>query len=176
MLHDGLEYLYHTIPSKEFDVHTNTTTLIVMTLTDLLGQFPERIMIPTIHALGIISINRTYGTGVHLIGLNNNPKYADDDFMYPDIFFDHDIEHSLGRKIDNSKIPAHFQRRLGNLPKTHRELVETIYFELTHEKRGMLTDNIKAIKALITDIRGNTLFTKLILEVHEELGLNDISN
>ena len=49
----------------------------------LINSFPKRIIIPTIQPLGIISINNTHGTGVHLIGLNKAQASADRRTMYP---------------------------------------------------------------------------------------------
>ena len=70
----------------------------------MMDQFPERVLIPTIQGLGKISINNTYGTGVHLIGLSNRFQTADGKWLSPFLFFDHDMEHALSTDIDQSQM------------------------------------------------------------------------
>ena len=104
------------------------------------NHFPERIMLPTIHDLRVIDFNRTYGTGVHLIGLNNDSMHADNTLMSPFYFFIHDITHSLIHHDDDSFIRAtgfesydnaHVQ--LEKLPEILRTFIDESYFEFTHE-------------------------------------------
>ena len=129
-------------------------------LITLLNQFPERIMIPTIHDLGIIPINKSYGTGVHLIGLNNKLTRADNQSMDPYNFFMHDVvNHAIHRKISDPQLLIHLQYKLEKLPKFRRQPAEYIYFEVTHEEVDKLT-NLKDI----TSIR--KIITKLINEHH----------
>ena len=142
--HSELERLYKKLSLlnykkyKRSDLHHYYRPIYNMIA--LLNQFPNQIMIPTIHKLGLISINRTYGTGVHLIGLNNNSIEADNDTMNSYKFFMHDIAHALNRGIDHSQFFIHFQKRLESLSRIQREAVEYVYFELTHERRITLKE------------------------------------
>ena len=126
---DGLEEFYAKFEKSDQQGFWS----YILNAIDLLNRFPERIMIPTIHNLGIMSINKLYGTGVHLIGLNGDYVYADEYRMYPDRFFYHDIEHASSMDIDNSQLLLYFQQKLTGLPKYQRKAVEYIFFELTFE-------------------------------------------
>ena len=101
----------------------------------LFNQFPVRIMLPTIHDLGIMSINKTYGNGVHLIGLEKDVIRADGEWMSPFRFFIHDISHASSRHIDEPQAFNQFQNNLESfsLSTLVRELIEKLYFELAHE-------------------------------------------
>ena len=141
---EALEELYVILKKKKRKnillEKTGNTGEIILELVNLLNSFPKAVLIPTKHSLGIIPINKTYGTGVHLIGLNNKPTRADGILMQPNEFFLHDIEHTLYRDIDNSQFLTHLKRKLRNLKKPQREAVEYIYFELTHESVVVLKD------------------------------------
>ena len=129
-------------------------------LITLLNQFPERIMIPTRQDLGIIPINKSYGTGVHFIGLNNKLTRADNQSMDPYNFFMHDVaNHAIHRKVSDPQLLIHLQYKLEKLLKFRRQPAEYIYFEVTHEKADKLT-HLKDI----TSIR--KIITKLINEHH----------
>ena len=97
--------------------------------TFLLDNFPKRILIPTIQNLGYIAINETYGTGVHLIGLVNDKRFD----MLPIDFILHDIDHARFRNIDRSQIAKRVMLKKASLPKPHRELIEFMFFDATHE-------------------------------------------
>ena len=92
---------------------------------NLLHDFPRIIMIPTIHDdLGIMSINKAYGTGVVFFNLKRTPhSYR---YFINQLFFNGFVY------IDNSKIRTHFQSMLGRLTKPQREVVEFIYFDTTN--------------------------------------------
>ena len=102
---------------------------------ELFHQFPERIMLPTIHDLGFMSINKTYGNGVHLVGLEKDMTRADGQPMSPFKFFMHDISHASSRNIDDPQSFNQFQDNLESLSlsKIVREFIEKLYFELAHE-------------------------------------------
>ena len=152
---EELEELYVILKKKKRKnillEETGNTGEIILELVSLLNSFPEAVLIPTIHDLGIIPINKTYGTGVHLIGLNNKPTHADGILMQPNEFFLHDIEYTLYRDIDNSQFLTHLTHNLRNLKKPQREPVEYIYFELTHEAVVVLKNltNIQHIRNVI---------------------------
>ncbi len=107
---------------------------------NLLHDFPRRIMIPTIYDLGIMSINRTYGTGVHLIGLSKKSygSYFSGDFNY--VFFLRNINESIMMDIDNSQMVTHFQSMLAGLTPLQRENVEIAYFGATYLSERSLED------------------------------------
>ena len=107
----------------------------------LISQFPKRIMIPTIHNLGTISINRTYGMGVHLIGLVNQPTEADAETMSSFAFFLHDLDHSSTMDIDDPQVFIDIQNKLERFPIWERELIEEWYFEHTHERKRKIDIN-----------------------------------
>ena len=103
---------------------------------EVFNAFPKKIMLPTIHPLGITSLNNTHGTGVHLIGLNNKFVPADDQDMSPYRFFIHDIQHAL-QQVPLSNIDLllarYVLRQIANFPKPQREALEYIFFDETHE-------------------------------------------
>ena len=107
----------------------------------LISQFPKRIMIPTIHNLGTISINRTYGMGVHLIGLVNQPTEADAETISSFAFFLHDLDHSSTMDIDDPQVFIDIQNKLERFPIWERELIEEWYFEHTHERKRKIDIN-----------------------------------
>lgn len=141
---EELEELYVILKKKKRKnlllEETGLTGDLILQMVDLSNNFPEAVLIPTKHDLGIIPINKTHGTGMHLIGLNNNLIHADEQDMYPDQFFLHDIEHTLYKYIDNSQFLTYLKRKLRNLKKPQREAAEYIYFEVTHERVYMLKD------------------------------------
>ncbi len=162
----------------------------------LLDKFPERIMIPTIHNLGIMSINKVYGTGIHLIGLRNRPTINMDRIKdaSPGLFFWHDIFHILKEDVNDSpEFLSRFQQKLVGLPRYQRKLVESIYLQLTYElrlslKEGEETFIIKGrrfpiirppsnfllrLVLLVKDAYGLEQFWRLISEVSQELALSD---
>ena len=108
------------------------------------NQFPKKIIIPTIQGdFGIISSNRTYGTGVHLIGLINNSIQVHQTFLSPIGFLRHDLSHADGLMDKNPIFTNFFIHKLMNLPKPQRERVELILYELTHEYNHQLSEMIK---------------------------------
>ena len=70
---DELEYFYKNWATG-YDCYSSVYLRHVCVFLD---GFPKRILIPTINNLGIMSINKTYGTGMHLIGLRNDLTKAD---------------------------------------------------------------------------------------------------
>ena len=128
--------------------------LAIYSLIDLLDQFPQRILIPIRHNLGIMPINKMYGTGVHLIGLNNQPIKFHNRTMNPYSFFLHDINHALYRKVDNSQILKRLQQKLEGLSGFRKKAVEYIYFEVTHENAHKLEslEHLGDIKKIITSL------------------------
>ena len=116
----------------------------------LVHSFPEEIIIPTIHNLGIMSINNTHGTGVHFIGLNNNPFSADRREMYPDHFFQHDIQHNIDLKhidnIDDLQLTRYVRHKIAALPRLQREVLEYIFFGITHEDGFTLREYFTDVK------------------------------
>ena len=106
----------------------------------LINSFPEKIIIPTIQYLGIIPINSTYGTGVHLIGLSNQFQTADNQWMSPFAFFRHDLQHAVLISVDQSPIAKRVMRQIRNLQKPQRERIEYLFFEFTHESTYTLNE------------------------------------
>ena len=91
---------------------------------NLLHDFPRIIIIPTIHDdLGIMSINKAYGTGVVFVNLDRT-QYSYRNFLMK-------LYLNVSVYIDNSQIRTHFQSMLGRLTKPQREMVELIYFYAT---------------------------------------------
>ena len=113
---------------------------VAFKFVNLLHDFPRRIMIPTIYDLGIMSINRTYGTGVHLIGLNKKSYggYFSGDYNYT--FFLGNINDIIMMDIDNSQMVTHFQSMLAGLTPLQREKVEIAYFGATRLSERSLED------------------------------------
>ena len=110
----------------------------------IFNRFPERMMIPTRHDLNADDFNKTYGTGVHLIGLNNDSMHADDRPMPPFEFFLHDIGHSVTHHNDdffalsfsryaNYASYTNLDTQLENLPELLRPFMQELYFKFTHE-------------------------------------------
>lgn len=121
MTHDGIKKFWNRYDSvKKFWERRGPS--------DLLNDFPKRILIPTIQDLSKMAINETYGTGVHLIGLVN-----DDLLMSPIDFTLHDIFHATKRDIDMSEMAKRVMLKKANLPRHQRVPVEWIFFDLTHE-------------------------------------------
>ena len=101
----------------------------------LIDSFPERVIIPTKHQLGQVSINETHGTGVHFVGLNNKPIPADGTNMHPYQFFLHDIAHAYqAQDIDNPQLAAYVRQEINRLPKPQRQVLWYIFYEITYEK------------------------------------------
>ena len=99
-------------------------------------QFPQIIMMPTIENsgyLGMMPFNRTSGTGVHLIGLSNNPMSVHQEELSPFEFLYHDMRHAEIAQMDASPFVDFLIYKITNLPKPQRERVEFVFFELTHE-------------------------------------------
>ena len=151
---EDIERLYKKLELLDYKKGDNLYDyyLSIYNIISLLNQFPERIMIPTIHDLGRMSINRTNGTGVHLIGLNNRLVQADNRYMLPYKYFLHDGDHAILRAIDDPQILMRIQLRLDNLSRQQREPVEYIYFEVDHENilRGLR--DIANIREIIKEL------------------------
>ena len=131
-----LEYFYRNSAEYERYTYDYYTRSDIEKISFLLDSFPKQIMIPTIRNLGVLSINKPYGMGVHFVGLKNDFIYVDRLFMYPDMFFWHDIFHIRKENFnDPPRFLFHFQQRLATLPKYQRKVVEHINFQLTHELR-----------------------------------------
>ena len=127
-----LESIYnkHSV-SKEMNEDNDLNLLF-----RLINAFPEKIMIPIVYDLGIISINTTYGTGVSFIRLKSDPTDIKGNLMYPDDIFIYDVHNYIANKnIDNKSQLFHpyFQRKLRTLTIPEREAVEYIYFQLNYE-------------------------------------------
>ena len=133
-----LEFVYNTGRlSIEEVIEDNGLSFLLRSIQ----EFPDRIMIPTTHNLGIISINKLYHSGISLIRLRNRPIDVEGARTYPDNYFIYDINHhiSSGRVDDRSQyFNFYFQRKLGELAKLEREMVEHIYFKLTYEDFSFL--------------------------------------
>ena len=130
-------YRYGSIEEINDDDGSNVLFNSVEDFSALVNEFPKRIMIPTVYDLGISSINKTYGTSVHLIRLNKEPVDVNDNPIYPDDFFLLDVyDHALNREVDNQLqfFRSYFLQKLEALTKPEREAVEYIYFNLTHEE------------------------------------------
>lgn len=138
--------------------------------TPIIGEFPERILIPTIQDLGYMAINETHGTGVHLIGLTNS--------LEPVLFWLHDLGHALQRRIDRSQMARIFMQKRARLPRHQREPVEWIFFNLTHEQSHTVFELYYHIESqVIKDIsteEDRRLFKKLLRESFWESGLSYI--
>ena len=113
-------------------------------------QFPKKILIPIMKGnLGIMSINRTYGTRVHLIGLVNTAIEVHDTLLSPIRFFRHDLSHADGIDVDTNLFFNLFIQKLMHLSKLERERVELIFFELTHEFRSNLLKTNLSIQEIV---------------------------
>ena len=115
----------------------------------IFNRFPERIMIPTIYDLEMNDINKTYGYGVHLIGLNNDYMDADATLMSPFEFILHDVSHSVNHHNDDhlaggygSYADSHIQ--LEKFPEPLKSFMKASYFELTHEDGAELSELIES--------------------------------
>ena len=188
---DQLEELYKN-PKKDYIIYTLSD---IRQISFLLDDFPTWILIPTRHNLGIMSFNKTYGTGVHLIGLNNDSMDADgQDNLSPALFFLHDVGHTLlviiHRTVnDPAEFIFHFQQKLTALSNYQRKAVEHFYFQLTREMSRSLREGKQIIQNVESSMRsssgsflsnlisrltasyGARQFSKLISEVNQELGL-----
>ena len=163
---EDIERLYKKLELLDYKKGDNLYDyyLGIYNIISLLNQFPERIMIPTIHNLGRMSINRTNGTGVHLIGLNNRLVRADDRPMLPYKFFLHDVFHAILRNIDDPQILMRIQYKLRHLSRQQREPVEYIYFEVDHENILRSLRHIAGIREII----------KKLTEAHYRVSNNSI--
>ena len=112
--------------------------------------------------LGRMSINRTNGTGVHLIGLNNRIVQADNRPMLPYRFFLHDGDHAILREVDDPQILMRIESRLRGLSRQQREPVEYIYFEVDHEN----------ILRSLRDVEGIREIIKKLTETHYRVSTN----
>ena len=158
---DTLETFFSNVPKED-----NRDTY----LGHLLDRFPDVIVLPTISRLGIISINRMLQSGVYLLGLNNQPIDADSTLMYPQHFWEHDVEHTinineffLDRKRKTAKDLVHFHNKLiyqkmRDLQRPLRERVELIYFNLHHE----LPDSIDKVISNLLKENSRDLIIKTI--------------
>ena len=122
----------------------------------IFNRFPERMMIPTIYEydLEMTDINKTYGSGVHLIGLNNDYMEADGALMSPFEFLLHDVSHSVRHHNDNNDSSeldfidvydsyGNSHTRIENFPELLRSFMQESYFELTHELGARLAELIE---------------------------------
>ena len=150
MTHDGIEEFWKKNHSEYFS---------------MMDQFPERILIPTIQDLGKIAINNTYGTGVHLIGVSNRFQTVHENSMSPFLFLDHDLEHAISRDIDRSRMARRVMWQIANLTGRQREIVEYLFFELSHEYGKELNkpDGIESVQhILINEPEGKRILIKII--------------
>ena len=188
-----LEALYRY---PEQSNESNDSDTLFNSMDDLvlsINRFPRRIMIPTIHNLGIISMNRVARGGLHLVRLNNGPIVdIEGRLMYPDDLFISDIYyHGSDRVRDNeSKVfRDHFQQKLNALTENEREAVEYIYF-ISNYKGYSFSDIIignnnvesTSLLYLISNRssndsarrfinRGKRAFIRVISDMSEEMGL-----
>ena len=117
----------------------------------LIDAFPERIMIPTKHRLGRVSINETHGTKVHFIGLKNKFTIADKMKMPPYHFFLHDLVHAfmiVARNIhrddvDNPQLVTYIKQKINHFSKPQKELLWDVFYEITYEKGEALTKLVR---------------------------------
>ena len=175
---------------------SNNSDALFNSMDDLIlsiNRFPKRIMIPTIHGLGIASINRASRGGVHLVRLSNGPIVGiDGKLMYPDDLFISDIYYNGSDRMrgDGSKVfRDHFQQKLNTLTENEREAVEYIYF-ISNYKSYSFSDiiignnNIESTSLLYLISnrssndsvrrfinRGKRAFIRIISEMSEEMGL-----
>ena len=186
-----LEYFYRNSAEYKRYTYEYYTRSHIEKISFLLDSFPKRIMIPTIGNLGIISINKTYETGVHFVGLKKDSTLADSLLMYPDMFFWHDIYHIRKEGFnDPPRFLFHFQQKLVDLPKYQRKAVERINFQLTHELqlslkeaemkyiiegepssliRRLSSGNLFGLVSKVSGAYGFAQFSRLISEVNQEL-------
>ena len=140
MTNDGLENVY-----KSYKDET------VQSIINALDSFPEKIIIPTIHDLRVIAMNKAYGSGTYFVGLNNDYAYADDWLMNPGQFFAHDINHTSSSYVERPQMLTRFQFILGNLIRYQREIIENGYFESTHEIYQNLSYYLNIKNAIAND-------------------------
>ena len=148
----------HVSPNGSFDIDSFYSTYYFGAFIEILNEFPERIMISTIADLEFTDINKTYGTGVHLIGLRNGRTYADNKWMSPVSFFFHDIEHSEFHHSyhDEDNYDNYFISRISfSEGGAFRQLVEELFYEDTHE----LSTGIKELIPKYRRQQKQTLFS-----------------
>ena len=161
MTNDGLENVYKSYKDETFigvyffsafeNVYKFYKDGTVQRMISALDSFPEKIMIPTIHDLRFIAINKAFGSRTYFVGLNNDYAYADDWLMNPGQFFAHDINHIASSYVEHPQILTRFQFILGNLIRYQREIIENDYFESTHEVAQNLSYYLNIKNAIAND-------------------------
>lgn len=115
-------------------------------IVGLIHLFPSRIILPSIHPVGIKGINRALSNGIFAATLANKKQRYDSEDMTPIRSFTHDIEHALlslqlmERFIDSYNMTLdQFYNALENreLPIEEQERMETVYFTIGHEVEGL---------------------------------------
>ena len=155
-------YFYFALQGVKIGPDTSYNDVYRLTskaLSELLDQhkFPKVIMIPTIEnsgSIGIISENRTYGVGIHFIGLSNGFTKAHHRELAPLLFFSHDIVHVTGSPlidtlIDMSPFINLLLHKIQSLPKPQRERAELVFYELTHELGKRLSTITEPIQDIV---------------------------
>ena len=103
--------------------------------------FPSRIVIPTLHPVGVKGINRSFSDGIFPAMLANGKRRYDSENMAPVRLFTHDVEHALltlwdARRFTGSSMTlSQFYNVLENtdLSIEEQERNEIIYFVIGHE-------------------------------------------
>ena len=157
----------------------------IVRLFELINEFPNRIMIPTIISdLGMIAKNKLYqgnrlnqdGVTVTFIRLDNQPSDDNGVFTYPDNrFINSVIRHITNRSVDNGSqlFKFYFYRKLVGLTKPEREVVEYICFQLTSEEFTFLEFiNDKNSLTRHTKQNNNNYYTSLLRVLPDGLSQN----
>ena len=93
-------------------------------IDELIGQFPEKIAMPTTTgAVGIMTLNRAGTHGIHTLGLTQNIYY-----------FEHDLNHAInGNKYPPLWLYNNMERLSQGLSIKKRKAFQLAYWLITHE-------------------------------------------
>ena len=143
------------IITPDMDYDDISIAIIEKLFSDFIDRysFPEVIIMPTIESsgnIGIISENRTSGTDVHFIGLSDKPTYAHGWNMSPLMYLSHDLAHTFVKPTyDMNLFIELFFYNLRALPKSQRQRIELVFYELTHESGYRLSTITEPIQEVV---------------------------
>ncbi len=144
-----------SIITPDMDYDDISIAIIEKLFSDFIDRysFPEVIIMPTIESsgnIGIISENRTSGTDVHFIALNDKPTYAHGWNMSPLMYLSHDLAHTFVKPTyDMNLFIELFFYNLRSLPKSQRQRIELVFYELTHESGYRLSTITEPIQEVV---------------------------
>ena len=104
----------------------------------IVRAFPVNIFLPLTAELGVMALNRSFSQRVFPIGLINELTGVDGLVYNPTSFFSHDVSHAQAylESFTGSKIRSYLYKIFDkmNLSLLEREMVETVYFLIKHER------------------------------------------